>query len=166
MMDARCADCGHLGLQSFVEAEPFHYKGASVSVEVEYCRCPACGAETILPEQIRRNDCRLRDAWRKADGLLTGAELVALRNKLGFGPQEAGKIFGLGSEEFSRYERGEAMQSEDLDKLMRLALEDGPVLVLGWLREHSGEVLDNTAGGQAGAYHHAFGEDDGRLSCL
>lgn len=165
MKDARCADCGYLELQPLFETETFHYKGQLLTVDVEYCRCPICGAETILPAQIERNDCRLRDAWRKADGLLTGADIGELRSKLGLSVQEAGKIFGVGPEDFARYECGEAMQSEELDKLMRLALEDKPVMVLGWLRERSRDVADSTAGGQAGAYRHAPGAEGVHPSC-
>jgi HTH-type transcriptional regulator/antitoxin MqsA len=154
-----CADCGYLGLQSLLETETFQYKGQSLTVDVDYCRCPICGAETILPAQIERNDCRLRDAWRKADGLMTGVDIGELRNKLRLSVQEAGKIFGVSPEDFARYESGAAMQSEELDKLMRLALEDKPVMVLGWLRERSRDVADSTAGGQAAAYRRAPAAD-------
>jgi HTH-type transcriptional regulator/antitoxin MqsA len=109
-----------------------------LTVDVEYSVCTQCGAEVILSDQIKRNDCRVRDAWRRADGLLTGAEIVELRKKLGLTQQEAAMIFGGGVNAFSKYELGEVIQSEGMDKLMRLALEDRPVDVYAWLRHRCG----------------------------
>ena len=133
-----CADCGEDALQAFKETEQFNYKGYSLSVDVEYCLCSQCEAETILPEQIKRNDCRTRDAWRKADGLLTGVEIVELREKLDLTQQQAAEYFGGGTNAFSKYERGEVVQSKAMDKLMRLALENKPVSVAQWLNERAG----------------------------
>ena len=78
-----CPDCsGTNTLQSFTEPEKFEYKGQTLSVDVEYFVCSESGAESILQDQIKRNDCRTRDAWRKVDGLLSGAEIAALRKQL------------------------------------------------------------------------------------
>ncbi|MEC4747449.1 type II toxin-antitoxin system MqsA family antitoxin [Methylomicrobium sp. Wu6] len=138
MNKAICADCGADALQAFTEIEQFDYKGHLLSAEVEYSVCAKCGAEAILPDQIKRNDCRVRDAWRKVDGLLTGCEIVGLRAKLGLTQQQAAQYFGGGTNAFSKYERGEVIQSAAMDKLMRLALEDQPVDVGQWLSDHSG----------------------------
>lgn len=138
MRKSICADCGAEALQAFSENDQFDYKGHSITVEVEYSVCSECGVEAVLADQIKRNDCRTRDAWRKADGLLTGAEIVVLREKLGLTQQLAAKYFGGGANAFSKYERGEVIQSAAMDKLMRLALEDSPVKVSSWLSQHSG----------------------------
>lgn len=138
MSQEKCADCGASELQFLTEAETFNYKGQLLTVDVDYSVCAQCGAEAILPEQIKRNDYRVRDAWRKADGLLSGAEISTLRKKLGLTQQEAAKVFGGGVNAFSKYERGEVIQSEAMDKLMRLALEERPVNVYRRLRERAG----------------------------
>ena len=148
MNNLSCADCGADALQAFTEAEQFDYKGQTLSVDVEYSVCSQCDAEVILPDQIKRNDCRVRDAWRKADGLLTGAEIVALRNQLGLTQQQAAQAFGGGANAFSKYERGEVTQSAAMDKLMRLAMEKQPVCVPDWLGHHAGLTIRNfTANG-------------------
>jgi HTH-type transcriptional regulator/antitoxin MqsA len=138
MSQEKCANCGASELQFLTEAETFDYKGQSLTVDVDYSICAQCGAEAILPEQIKRNDGRVRNAWRKADGLLSGAEISALRKKLGLTQQDAAKVFGGGVNAFSKYERGEVIQSEGMDKLMRLALEERPVHAYHWLRERVG----------------------------
>lgn len=132
----KCANCGADNLQRLIEADTLQYKGQPIVVDVEYSLCPQCGAEAIFPDQIKRNDCRVRDAWRKVDGLLTGTEIAGLRKKLGLTQQEAAKMFGGGVNAFSKYERGEVIQSEGMDKLMRLALEMPDVS--RWLRERAG----------------------------
>ena len=103
---------------------------------VEHSVCRECGDEVIFAEQIKRNDCILRDAWRKIDGLLTAQEIVDLRNKLGLTQQDAAKVFGGGVNAFSKYERSEVIQSVAMDKLMRAALEF-PSLFL-WLKQQAG----------------------------
>ncbi len=138
MNQEKCANCGASELQFLTEAETFNYKGQALTVDVDYSVCTHCGAEAILPEQIKRNDCRVRDAWRKADGLLSGEEISALRKKLRLTQQEAAKVFGGGVNAFSKYERGEVIQSEGMDKLMRLALEERPVNAYRWLYERAG----------------------------
>jgi len=138
MNNAVCGDCGANALQAFTEIEQFDYKGHTLCAEVDYSVCSKCGAEAILPDQIRRNDCRVRDAWRKADGMLTGEEIVALRAQLGLTQQQAAQYFGGGMNAFSKYERAEVVQSAAMDKLMRLALEKQPVHVPQWLSNHAG----------------------------
>jgi len=70
------------------------------------------------------------------DGLLTAQEIVALRNKLGLTQQDAAKIFGGGTNAFSKYERSEVIQSAAMDKLMRAALEIPGML--SWLKQQAG----------------------------
>ena len=150
MIQEKCANCGSSELQFLTEAETFNYKSQSLTVDVDYSVCTQCGAEAILTEQIKHNDCRVRDAWRKADGLLSGAEISALRKKLGLTQQDAARLFGGGVNAFSKYERGEVIQSQGMDKLMRLALEEKPVNAYRWLRERSGLSIatENNYGGE------------------
>jgi len=142
----RCPICATGELASFEEPNELQYKGKTLSVVMEYAVCQHCGEEMILPDQIKRNDCRVRDAWRKADGLLTGAEIAELRKTLGLTQQEAARVFGGGVNAFSKYERGDVIQSEGMDKLMRLALEEQPLDVYRWLRERAGLPAKNSYG--------------------
>ena len=138
MKTAHCPICTTGEIELFSAMDEIEYKGQTLPVEVEYAVCQHCGEEMILPEQIKRNDCRTRDAWRKADGLLTGEEIAAMRKKLGITQQEAAERFGGGANAFSKYERGEVIQSQAMDNLMRLAMEDEPVRVNEWLRNRAG----------------------------
>lgn len=138
MKTPQCPICATGELDFFSAIDEIQYKGQTLSVEVEFAVCKHCGDEMILPEQIKRNDCRTRNAWRKEDGLLTGEEIIALRTHLGITQQEAAEMFGGGANAFSKYERGEVIQSQAMDNLMRLALEKQPVDVSEWLKNRAG----------------------------
>lgn len=140
-MNNKCAECGSSEFKAFAEADEFQRNGQSYIVDVEYSICNQCGDEVIFSEQIKRNDCLVRDAWRKIDGLLTAQEIVDLRNKLGLTQQDAAKVFGGGINAFSKYERSEVIQSVAMDKLMRAALVF-PELFL-WLKQQAGLLASN-----------------------
>jgi HTH-type transcriptional regulator/antitoxin MqsA len=133
-MKNTCTECGAADFDVRIEPDEFQRNGQSFMADVEYSVCRECGDEIIFPEQIKRNDCRVRDAWRRIDGLLTAEEIVALRNKLGLTQQEAAKIFGGGANAFSKYERSEVIQSAAMDKLMRSALDVPDMFT--WLKQH------------------------------
>jgi len=135
-MNNKCAECGSSDFEVRIEPDESQRNGQSYTVDVEYSVCRQCGDIVIFSEQIKRNDCVLRDAWRKIDGLLTAQEIVALRNKLGLTQQDAAKIFGGGTNAFSKYERSEVIQSVAMDKLMRAAL-DVPDMFM-WLKQQAG----------------------------
>ena len=60
-------------------------------------------------------------AFRKSvDGLLTGAEICALREKYKLTQSHAAKLFGGGPVAFSKYENDDVAQSEAMDNLLRL----------------------------------------------
>lgn len=145
MKTTQCPICNIGQLQLLQATESVQYKGQSLSVDLEYASCTACNEEMVLTEQIKRNDCRIRDAWRKFDGLLTSNEIIELRNKLKITQQQAAKMFGGGVNAFSKYERSEIIQSEAMDKLMRLALEESSVDVATWLKNKANVKANNNS---------------------
>lgn len=118
-----CPICGegHLTLQC--EKNPVEYKGVSALLDSHYATCDACGSEQADAAQTRDNK-RLMVAFKKrVDGLLTGAEVRALRDRLRLSQADAARIFGGGPVAFSKYESDDVAQSEAMDKLLRLADE-------------------------------------------
>lgn len=88
---------------------------------LECWQCPACEADPVFPDQARRNHRRYQDARRRADGLLTSEQITRVLDRLGITQVQAAKIFGGGQNAFSKYVRGEVMQSKGMDRLLRLA---------------------------------------------
>jgi HTH-type transcriptional regulator/antitoxin MqsA len=103
-------------------SDEFKHNSKTVVVAgLERYRCDACDADPVLTDQIKRNQLRICDAKRKVEGYLIGAEIKAIRERLSLSQSEAAAIFGGGTNAFSKYERGEVIQSLPMDRLMRSA---------------------------------------------
>lgn len=97
------------------------YKRGKDSVCFFYEECDACGSEQVDTSLSLKNK-RLMIAFRKqVDGLLTGTEVRALRERLNLKQSEAARIFGGGPTAFSKYESDDVAQSVAMDKLLRVA---------------------------------------------
>lgn len=111
---------GELAPTTAIETLP--YAGAALAVPgVEFSVCSVCGEEVVLDAQAKRNDVRFADAKRAHDGLLTSDAIFAWRHSLGLSQREAAEMLGGGANAFSKYERGEVIQSKPMDLLMRVA---------------------------------------------
>jgi HTH-type transcriptional regulator/antitoxin MqsA len=118
---AKCPFCeqGHLTPETY--DDEFQYNGSTVAVRgLERHRCSVCDAEPILRHQIKRNQVRIADAKRASDGLLAADEIRGIREFLQMSQSDAARIFGGGTNAFSKYERGEVAQSVAMDRLLRL----------------------------------------------
>lgn len=136
-----CPMCeeGHLTPATF-EGD-FKHNGDTIHVGGLEChRCGTCGADPVLEDQIRRNHRRIADTKRRSDGLLAGDDIKLFRESLCLTQQEAATLFGGGTNAFSKYERGDVIQSVAMDRLMRL-IANQPYL-LGALRAMGGEQLE------------------------
>jgi len=78
------------------------------------------GADPVLAAQAKRNQVRFADAKRAIDGLLSSADIRKARRYLGLTQHAASSVFGGGLNAFPKYERGEVIQSEAMDKLIRV----------------------------------------------
>lgn len=125
MSDSRelCPICGEGHLQTQVGKNSVEYKGQTADLDLHYSLCDACGSEQSNAGQLRANKRTMVAFKKQVDGLLTGAEVRALREKLGLNQTEAARAFGGGPVAFSKYESDDVAQSEAMDKLLRLAAE-------------------------------------------
>lgn len=133
-----CPNCdAEDSLSPFEYNREIEHAGKKITVSgLEANICSVCGSDPVLDDQIRRNRTRYVDAKRQADGLLTGKEIVAVRDLLRLTQSEAAVLFGGGSKAFSKYERGDVTQSVAMDRLMRIATEVPGVEA--WLRGEAG----------------------------
>lgn len=135
-----CPICGEGHLHERVDQIEIEYKGEKSLRNSFFSECDACGSETATAAQTRNNK-RDTIAFRKqVDGLLTGAEVRAIRDKLGISQAEAADAFGGGPVAFSKYENDDVMQSEAMDKLLRLA--DSNPEILGFVSAVRGSWED------------------------
>jgi len=120
-----CPVCEEAELTASRYQGDLNYGGQTLEVgDLECWDCPTCGADAVFPDQARRNHCRYQDVRRRADGLLTSEQLTRILDRLGITQVQAAEIFGGGQNAFSKYVRGEVIQSKGMDRLLRLADAD------------------------------------------
>ena len=56
--------CKHANALSFESTETVTCKNVDLKVLIEYSYCSDCQSEFITKDQIKRNDCRLKEAKR------------------------------------------------------------------------------------------------------
>ena len=118
---ALCPACEAGTLHERIGSTENNYKGRTFTVEgTSFSKCSACDAEIVLPWQARANDQLIRDFHREIDNLLMGDEIKRIRKKFSLTQADAAKLFGGGTNAFSKYERGEVIQSIAMDRLLRL----------------------------------------------
>ncbi|MCG5548908.1 type II toxin-antitoxin system MqsA family antitoxin [Halorhodospira halochloris] len=131
-----CPICGEGNLTEHWDECEIEHRGHLEKRPSLFSVCDTCGSEQTTAEQARRNK-RDTIAFRKqVDGLLTGHEVRAVREKLGLSQQQAAEFFGGGPVAFSKYENDEVAQSESMDRLLRLASELPDVAM--WLSAYAG----------------------------
>jgi len=137
-----CPYCESGELHSFTDSENIVYGGKTLLVaNVQLSRCDACGEEMATPAQAKVNQGLFADAKRRADGLMTSEEIRDWRRALRWSQAEAVALLGGGANAFSKYERGEVIQSRQMDLLMRVvALSPEARGVLGKIA--SGDLRD------------------------
>jgi HTH-type transcriptional regulator/antitoxin MqsA len=144
-----CATCGSSAVHATTYSDTFVHRGQEMhATGLEMMRCDACGTELIEPDQARRNYRRMVDIGRTADGLLTGDAILGVRKRLGLTQHEASTLFGGGLNAFSKYERGDVVQSVPMDRLIRLV--SAFPLLLELLREISQPGATSTHVSQGG----------------
>ena len=118
-----CPICGEGHLNQQVDKNNVEYNGRSCLLDSHYSVCDSCGSEQASPIQTRDNKRAMLAFKKEVDGLLTGADIRALRTRLGINQNKAAAIFGGGPVAFSKYENDDVVQSDPMDKLLRVADE-------------------------------------------
>ena len=119
-----CPLCGEGHLTSRTEETVTEYAGQQGTVTLRFTECAACGSE-ITDAANSRDNKRAVLAFRKSvDGLLTGAEIRALRDKYGITQDQAARLFGGGPKAFSKYETDDVAHAESMNNLLRLVRQD------------------------------------------
>lgn len=115
-----CPICGEGHVTSHVEMVESEYKRQTKALALHYRMCDTCHADFAGAPESKLNK-RGVIAFRKAvDGLLTGDEICAIRDKYKITQGQAARLFGGGPVAFSKYENDDVAQSESMDTLLRL----------------------------------------------
>ncbi len=119
-----CPLCGEGHITPRVESTVREYRDQQGRVAVRFSECDACGSEFAGDEESRANKRAVLAFRKSVDGLLTGAEIRALREKLGITQDQAARLFGGGPKAFSKYESDDVAHAESMNNLLRLVRQN------------------------------------------
>lgn len=80
------------------------FKNVKVDYDAFYLYCDEAEELYMDERQMQENDVRLKDAYRKAEGLLTSAEISGIRAKYGISQSDFCVLLGWGGKTITRYE--------------------------------------------------------------
>jgi HTH-type transcriptional regulator / antitoxin MqsA len=155
-----CPICGEGHLQPRINQEEVEYKGQKGMTPLYYSICDTCGSEQADAVQTRNNKRAMLAFKKTVDGLLTGTEIKALRIRLGINQTQAADIFGGGPVAFSKYENDDVMQSEAMDKLLRLAAEVPDVFKYLAQKADIGLIRSSSSVNRSHYALYVFGENE------
>jgi len=115
-----CSLCGKGYLTPRTEDTETEYRGQQGAVTLHFMECDACGSEIVGDVESRANKRAVLAFRKTVDGLLTGAEIRAIREKYQLTQAQAAKLFGGGPVAFSKYENDDVAHSDAMDVLLRL----------------------------------------------
>ncbi|MFZ5567976.1 MAG: type II toxin-antitoxin system MqsA family antitoxin [Pseudomonadota bacterium] len=115
-----CPICGEGHVTSHVDQVESEYKGHKKLLPLHYRLCDTCHSDFAGAAEGKLNKRAIMAFRKSVDGLLTGADITALRAKYQLTQAQAAKLFGGGPVAFSKYENDDVAQSEAMDALLRL----------------------------------------------
>lgn len=115
-----CPICGEGHVTDHVDQVESEYKGQKALLPLHYQLCDTCHSDSAGAKESKLNKRGVMAFRKSVDGLLTGAEISALRDKYKLTQTQAAKLFGGGPVAFSKYENDDVSQSEAMDSLLRL----------------------------------------------
>jgi HTH-type transcriptional regulator/antitoxin MqsA len=116
----QCAICGEGHLYNTVETNSVTYKETTKNLPLYGSTCDVCGSEQANAVDVRNNKRAMLAFKKEVDGLLSGAEIAAIRKQYGISQKQAAAIFGGGPVAFSKYEADDVTQSEPMNNSLRL----------------------------------------------
>lgn len=121
----RCVECGgemklvDTPLTELVRGEPYTVGG------IRRYECQDCHEYEMGAEEAGRLMSALQEQYRQAHQLLSPEQIRSLRESLGLGQTEFGRLVEANAQTVCRWERGRALQDARANKLMIL-LRDAP----------------------------------------
>jgi len=134
--DKLCPVCGEGRLTDQSRLVAAIYKAKEGEVADHFSICDACGTEQAGADHLRRNKRSMMAFRKEVDGLLTGEQILGLRQRWSISQKQAAKLFGGGPIAFSKYENNDVAQSESMDLLLRVA--NAVPEALQWLKQNAG----------------------------
>lgn len=94
------------------------FKKKQIKYEAFYLYCDAAEEYYTNEQQLQENDIRLKDAYRKQEGLFTASEISGIRAKYGISQSDFCILLGWGGKTITRYE-GHQIQDKAHDTILK-----------------------------------------------
>lgn len=130
----KCSRCGNR-LMPVEKERTMEFRGRSVTVPARYLQCEGCGEVLVDPRDSTAASQRAADKVRRQEGLLTSAEIIAVRTKLGLTQRDFERLLRVGKNTVVRWEAGTVIQNPALDDKIR-GLRDVPEFAEYLARRH------------------------------
>ena len=105
-------------VKTVLVSEQATFKNVKVNYEAYYLYCDTAEEYYADEQQMQENDIRLKDAYRKAEGLLTSSEISGIRAKYGVSQTDMCTLLGWGGKTITRYE-GHQVQDKAHDTILK-----------------------------------------------
>lgn len=118
-----CPECG--GKMTFkTKTEELEYKGYTTKLRTKGWWCVSCGEGILDADALKLSERAFLELKAEVDGLLSPAEVAAIRKRLRLSQRRAGDLLGGGPRAFQKYESGQVMVSAAMSNLLRLLDND------------------------------------------
>ena len=109
------------------------FKNRKIAYDAVYMYCDLADELYMDEQQIKENDIHLKDAYRRAEGLLTSTEIKDIRAKYGISQSDLCILLGWGQKTITRYESHQ-VQDKAHDAILKKISQD-PEWFLSLLNE-------------------------------
>lgn len=113
------------------------FKNVKITYDASYLFCDASEELYMDEQQMQENDVRLKDAYRKVEGLLTSVEISGIRAKYGISQSDLCILLGWGGKTITRYESHQ-VQDKAHDTILKKIDQDPEwfISLLGYAKEN------------------------------
>ncbi len=105
-------------VKAVLVSEQTIFKNVKVGYDAYYWYCDVAEELYMDEQQMQENDIRLKDAYRKEEGLLTSGEIRGIRAKYGISQSDFCVLLGWGGKTITRYE-GHQVQDRAHDTILK-----------------------------------------------
>lgn len=91
-------------VKTVLAMEQATFKNSTIDYEASYLFCELAEELYMDERQMQENDIKLKDAYRKKEGLLTSAQISEIRAKYGISQSDLCLLLGWGGKTITRYE--------------------------------------------------------------
>lgn len=118
------------------------FKDRTVDYEASYMYCDAADELYMDERQMQDNDIKMKNAYRRLEGLLTSEDICKIRGKYGITQSDLCKLLGWGGKTITRYESHQ-VQDKAHDMILK-KLDQDPKWFFALLKEAKGSLTEDT----------------------